>query len=102
MYQLRCDDCPGCYTRQLERNFAVKYIDHIEPGGGDNAVANRHKWRNGHESVANCQAKELSNFSLNFLIFQLNQFVSLFSSNGSCNWVVKIYTFWKKNMFSVF
>jgi hypothetical protein len=34
-----------------------------------NAVANRHKWRIGHESAATCQTKELSNFTLDFLIF---------------------------------
>jgi hypothetical protein len=32
----------------------------------------------------------------------LNHFVSLFASNGSCNWVVKIYMLKKKNLFSVF
>jgi hypothetical protein len=34
-----------------------------------NPVANRHKWRIGHESVATRQTKELSNFALNFLFF---------------------------------
>jgi hypothetical protein len=59
-----------------------------------------HKWRIGHESVATCQTKEFSIFALNLLFFQLNQFVSLFASNDGCNWVVKIYMFWK-NLFSV-
>jgi hypothetical protein len=34
-----------------------------------NPVAKRHKWRIGHENVAFCQIKELSNFALNFLMF---------------------------------
>jgi hypothetical protein len=36
-----------------------------------NPVANRQKWRNGHEGVAACQTKELSNFTLNFRIFSI-------------------------------
>jgi hypothetical protein len=50
-----------------------------------NYVANRHEWRIGHESVATCKTKELSNFAFNFQFFQLNRFVSLFASNYSCN-----------------
>jgi hypothetical protein len=69
-----------------------------------NPVASLHKWRIGHESVAiqpsfpqlvrqkNCQ---ISHETFSFF-FQLNQFVSLFASNGSCNWVVKIYIIWKQ------
>jgi hypothetical protein len=61
-----------------------------------NPVANRHKWRFGRESVATCQDRRIVTFRVKFSnFFQLNQFVSLFASNGSCNWVVKIYMFWK-------
>jgi hypothetical protein len=60
-------------------------------------VTNSHKWRIGHGNKATCQTKEWSNFELNFIyFFHLSQFVSLFASNGTCNWVLKIYMLWKK------
>jgi hypothetical protein len=48
-------------------NDAFSVTDYITRVG--TLVANNQKWRIGHESVATCQAKELSNFALNFLFF---------------------------------
>jgi hypothetical protein len=50
----------------------------------------------------NLSDKRIVKFRIKFSNFLINHFVSLFSSNGSCNWVVKIYMFWKKLVQTVY
>jgi hypothetical protein len=56
-----------------------------------NLVANRHKWRFGHESVAPLptflqlvRQKKMSNFALNLLIISIEP-ICFIASNGSRN-----------------